>query len=76
MSAETGALKFDPQIAGRLLRTCGGSVFRAEDSRGVGFLYIFTHAQKILGLARGRFSLCIYIQDEIGLRGFIENFSQ
>jgi hypothetical protein len=76
MSAETGAFKFDPKVAGRLLRTCWGSVFRAEDSQGVGFLYIFTHAQKFLGLARGRFSLCIYIQDEIGLRGFIENFSQ
>ena len=59
MSAETGALKFDPKVAGRLLRTCEGLVFSAEDLQGVGFLYIFTHAQKILGLAGGRFSLYI-----------------
>ena len=48
--------------------TCEGSVFRAEDLRGVGFLYAFTHTKKRRGLARGRFSLYIYMQGEVGLR--------
>ena len=42
---------------------------RAGDSQGFGFLYAFTHTKKCRGLARGRFSLCIYIQGEVGLRG-------
>ena len=33
--------------------TCEGSVFRAEDSQGVGFLYGFTHTKKVPGDLQG-----------------------